>query len=233
MNTVRDILKAHDIALSDAMLAQAVREAVRFCDGGSKDVDALSATVEDLAHGTVDGVFQGRFVTTLEHALDSMDIGIEDSDQGGLTEAEVRLLKHGFEMPFVDPRARAALEQAAMVATSVSVEDMAGRMNWNVSQVHKQIDRNGLLAFREADGYRIPVFQFAEDEKLVPHLSDVLPELIPNVHPVGVLHWFTEPNPDLVCDATAYDPVSPRDWLMRGLPPEPVRELAKHAIHEP
>ena len=228
MNTIRDVLKAHDIELSDVALAQTLRHAVQFCEGGGDDVDRLSATLDGIA----DDALEVRFATTLKDALDAMAIGTTDDDEAELTEAEVGLLKDGFETSFVDPRARVALEQATMMVTSVSIDDVASRTNWNVAQVHKQIKHGGLLAFRETDGYRIPAFQFAKDGTPVPHLSEVLPELIPNVHPVGVLHWFTAPNPDLVCEATAYDPVSPKDWLMRGLPPEPVRELAKHAINE-
>ena len=230
MNNVRDVLEAHDMALSDAGLTQALREAVRFCEGSGTYIDTRSATLDNLAHGLADGAFQSRFVATLEHVLASMTVPGDGSDE--LTEAEVGLLENGFDTSFVDPRARAALEQAAMVATSVSVAEVASRTNWNVAQVHKQIDHGGLLAFPGEDGYQVPVFQFAGDGGLVPHLGEVLPELIPNIHPLGLLHWFTEPNPDLVCEETVYDPVSPREWLMRGLPPEPVRELARYAINE-
>ena len=62
----------------------------------------------------------------------------------------------------------------------------------------------------------------------IPHVREVLPSLSRNIHPVGVLHWFTEPNPDLASEETHYASLSPRMWLMRELPTEPVRELAKH-----
>ena len=228
MNTVRDVLKAHGIELSNSALVQALCEAVQFREDNGADVGAMSAALDGIG----DDALEGQFVATLKHALDEMAVGVAEDDEPGLTEAEVGLLEGGFETSSVDPRALVALELAAMMATAVSVNDMAGRTNWNTAQVQKLIKHGGLLAFPEADGYRIPAFQFGKNGELVPHLGDVLPELIPNVHPVGVLHWFTEPNPDLVCEATAYDAVSPREWLMRGLPSEPVRELARHAINE-
>ncbi len=143
--------------------------------------------------------------------------------------AEVtELLESGFGHSFVDPFVRAALELAAMNATAITVDEAARRTGQGKNQILDRIKQRSLLAVRG----RNPVFQFAEAGKFVPHLDDVLPELIPNVHPIGVLHWFSEPNPDLSCEATAYDPVSPRTWLMSDLPVAPVKELARHVMRE-
>lgn len=252
MKTVQDVLEAHGLALPDDAMAQTMREAVRAgCGGGPAAAGAL-AVADNLARGAADRDVQHAFVNTLDYTLGcATKAGPDGEWRTRLTQADAELLEQGFGAwaanenreraaevtellesgigrSFVDPFVRAALELAAMNATAITVDEAARRTDQGVEQLNDQIKRRGLLAF---DG-RIPVFQFAEESKFVPHLGDVLPELIPNVHPVGVLHWFSEPNPDLVCEATAYDPVSPRTWLMSDLPVAPVKELARHVMHE-
>ena len=58
--------------------------------------------------------------------------------------------------------------------------------------------------------------------------GEVLPHLNRAIHPVGILHWFTKPNPDLASEETRYASLSPKMWLMRELPTDPVRDLPKH-----
>jgi hypothetical protein len=53
----------------------------------------------------------------------------------------------------------------------------------------------------------------------------VVARLDAELHPLSVYRWFTLRNPDLVPEDLP-GPLSPRDWLRRGLPVEPVAELA-------
>jgi hypothetical protein len=46
-----------------------------------------------------------------------------------------------------------------------------------------------------------------------------------DLHPIGVYHWFTTPNPDLAPENLGRA-LSPREWLLTGHSPIVVAELA-------
>jgi hypothetical protein len=75
----------------------------------------------------------------------------------------------------------------------------------------------------------LPEFQL-EGDKTLPGIAEVTAHLDPELHPVSVYRWFTQPNSDLVVEREGEEPrsLSPRDWLRFGLPVEPVAELAAH-----
>ena len=77
----------------------------------------------------------------------------------------------------------------------------------------------------DVDGARrFPAFQFS-DRSTLPGLAQVLHAISPDAYPVGVAKFFLLPTADL--EAELFDtPVSPRDWLLAGLPVEPVVALA-------
>jgi len=81
-----------------------------------------------------------------------------------------------------------------------------------------------LYGLQVRGAWRIPAFQF-EGEGLLPRLDEVIPALPKDLHPVGVYHWFTEPNPDLSSEEGEHQ-ISPREWLLAGYPPRAVAELA-------
>jgi hypothetical protein len=83
-----------------------------------------------------------------------------------------------------------------------------------------------LYGVRLGSGWVVPEFQFA-DSKLVPGIAEVVARLDPEIHPVAVFRWFTTPNPDLVLEQEEESRrLSPRDWLLLGLPVQAVVELA-------
>ncbi|WP_459942626.1 hypothetical protein [Deferrisoma palaeochoriense] len=66
----------------------------------------------------------------------------------------------------------------------------------------------------------------------LPYIEFVLPHVPENASPVAVHLWFVDPNPALVDPATG-DPLSPREWLLRGYSPEPLKELVQQMENEP
>lgn len=79
-----------------------------------------------------------------------------------------------------------------------------------------------LYGIKRGRDWLLPAFQFTE-AGAVPQLGAVLPRLQPDLHPVAVANWFTQPSPDLLLEG---EPVSPRDWLRSGGAPGPVAALA-------
>jgi hypothetical protein len=62
---------------------------------------------------------------------------------------------------------------------------------------------------------------------VLPGLAEVLAALPEEVNALDVAEWFLTPNPDLEV-ADEAEPLSPRAWLLRGLPPAPVAAIASN-----
>jgi hypothetical protein len=118
--------------------------------------------------------------------------------------------------------ARTAAEYAALHDTSLTVAETAQRLGVDPSRVRQLLAARKLYGLQIKGAWRIPAFQF-EGERLLPGLDEVVPALPKDLHPVGIFHWFTEPNPDLSSEEHR---MSPRDWLLAGYPPRAVAELA-------
>ena len=129
----------------------------------------------------------------------------------------------------IDAGVRTAFKYGALCATGLTKERAARRLRRDCAQVGAWIRSGKLYSLPIGGGLRprLPLFQFDDEvADLVPHVTEVFPELDPELHPVGVFNWFTSPNPDLAEPPTEFAPISPRDWLLRKYPPEPVCRLA-------
>lgn len=76
----------------------------------------------------------------------------------------------------------------------------------------------------------VPAFQF-EGGGLLPGVREVAPEFDRALSPVTVGRWFTAANDELVpADEgdEGEEPVSPREWLLRGLSSSRVALLARY-----
>lgn len=74
----------------------------------------------------------------------------------------------------------------------------------------------------------IPVFQFEQGGALVPNITRVNTALSPDLHPVEVFAWYTEPDPDLFLGDDIENCVSPLAWLRGGGPVQKLATLARH-----
>jgi hypothetical protein len=72
---------------------------------------------------------------------------------------------------------------------------------------------------------RLPRFQF-ERKRVIPGMREVLAALPKKLNPLDVAEWFLSPNPDLEIDAQQ-QPLSPREWLLKGQAVGPVVQLAQ------
>ena len=126
-----------------------------------------------------------------------------------------------------NPTLRSAAEYAALLASSLSVEQAAALLGVDGSRVRHRLAEGTLYGVKDRHTWRLPAFQFA-GRRLVSGLERVLPHLPGGLHPLAVLGWLTRPNPDLYLDADE-TPVSPLDWLRAGHDPERVARLASGA----
>ena len=128
-----------------------------------------------------------------------------------------------------DPVLWGVLEYAAMRASALTTREAADRLGLKTdSRVRQRLSERKLYGLKVEEEWRLPIFQFREKQGLVPNIERVLPVLDRELAPIAVLHWFTNPNPDLACTETRNEPISPLAWLSLGLDPEEVVELAQH-----
>jgi hypothetical protein len=120
------------------------------------------------------------------------------------------------------PLARTAAATAVLLAASLTVAEAATLLGVDPSRIRQRLAAGSLYGLKRADGWRLPRFQFA-DGRLVPGIERVLPHLDRALHPLAVVRWFEQPDPDLEIDDA---PVSPRAWLLAGGDPAPVATLA-------
>lgn len=173
----------------------------------------------------------------VEQAIERLQRRLYRPDPGAdLTAAEVAALKRGgFELEPVtgaaedddDPLARTVAEYAAILETGLTTADAAARLGVDPSRVRQMLtaDPPRLYGIRTQAGWSLPRFQF-DGDRLVPGAGEVLGRIDPELHPVAVYRWFTSPNPDLADERLSPRPLAPREWLLLGLAPEPVTELA-------
>jgi len=112
------------------------------------------------------------------------------------------------------PLVQTAADYAALLATALSVPEMARRLGVDPSRVRQRIAGHTLVAVKDGATWRLPLFQMDETgQQLVPGLAAVAPHLV-EVHPVVAARWLMLPHPDLVDDDGR--PVAPRLWLLGG-----------------
>jgi hypothetical protein len=127
------------------------------------------------------------------------------------------------------PLVQTAADYAALLATALSVPQLARRLGVDQSRVRQRIAQHTLIAVKDGAAWRLPLFQLDDTgQRLVPGLAAVAPRLA-RVHPVAGARWFTLPHPDLVDDDG--HPLSPRAWLLGGGDPKEVAALADE-LHE-
>ena len=123
------------------------------------------------------------------------------------------------------PLVLTAAEFAALLATALTVPELAARLNVDASRIRQRLARHSLYGIKDGQAWRIPRFQLDDAGlALVPGLHRVAPSWV-GVHPVEVARWFTLPHVDL--EDAEEEPVSPRDWLLSGGDASVVAALAE------
>jgi len=151
-----------------------------------------------------------------------------------LADSELRFLEEaGVDLADLAPRDRGAASPlaltaadfAALMATALTVGDLADRLGVDESTIRQRLARHSLFGIKDGRSWRIPLFQLTDAaDALVPGLHRVAPHLA-GVHPVEVARWFTLPHVDL--ENAEGQPVAPRSALLAGTAPELVAALAQ------
>ena len=124
-----------------------------------------------------------------------------------------------------DPLVKTIVDYMALVETSFSTAEVARMLEVDTSRVRQRLRSRSLLGVEYEGEWRLPRFQF-ERRKVLPGLATVLAAVPQDANALEVAEWFLLPNPDLELKGRE-QPMSPRSWLLRGLPPLHVAELAR------
>jgi hypothetical protein len=151
-----------------------------------------------------------------------------------LTAAETEMLRKGgfilepLRLGVEDPLVHTTAEYDVLLKESLSTTAAAERLGVDPRHIRQRLISQPptLYGVRLESGWIVPQFQFDED-KLIPGIAELITRLSPELHPVAVFRWFTTPSPDLALETGEESrTLSPRDWLLLGLPIQEVTELA-------
>jgi hypothetical protein len=118
-----------------------------------------------------------------------------------------------------DVRARTVALQAVLRDTALTVAGAAERVGVDASRIRHRLSENQLIGWKDRGGWRLPVWQFTDDDVL-PGLATVLAEVPEDQPPLVVAAFMTTPQA-----AFGDPPVTPRDWLLSGGAPKRVASL--------
>jgi hypothetical protein len=155
---------------------------------------------------------------------------LADASPAALPDAEAAALARGGAAKASDDEvrmtnARSAAAYQELRADSLTVEQAADLLGVNPSRIRQRLAAGSLYGLKEGNAWSLPAFQFA-DKALVPGIDVVLRRLPAGISPLAVARWLSHPNPDLCTRDLEERPLSPRQWLLEGNPPEAAAELA-------
>jgi len=98
-------------------------------------------------------------------------------------------------------------------------------MTFVASRIRQRLADRSLYGLKDGNAWLLPAFQFGSNA-LVPGVSVVVRRLPPDIGVLAAARWFSRPNPDLCTRDDDERPLTPRQWLLGGNPPEEAAELA-------
>lgn len=166
-----------------------------------------------------------------QHAALDVNAELGMSVESSLSSGEIDALKVvGYTASAVapvagelDPLTATTADYLALLSTSLTVADAATRLNVDRSRIRQRLRARSLFGIEQNGEWRLPLFQFERDQPL-PGLGDVLLALPADLTALDVAEWFIVPNLDL---EQREEILSPRTWLLRGLPIERVCDIAR------
>jgi hypothetical protein len=124
-----------------------------------------------------------------------------------------------------DPLTQSIADYMALLETSYTTSEAAKYLMVDASRVRQRLREHSLFGIDYDGEKRLPRFQF-ERKRVIPGMREVLAALPKKLNPLDVAEWFLSPNPDLEIDAQQ-QPLSPREWLLKGQAVGPVVQLAQ------
>ncbi len=154
---------------------------------------------------------------------------VEDEGSGLTVSEAAALAKGGVEQVTQEDvrlvEAQAASAYQELRASSLRVDEAAGRLGVNTSRIRQRLAERSLYGLKDGNTWLLPVFQFRSNG-LVPGVDVVVRRLPPDVGALAFARWFSRPNPDLCTRDDDERPLTPLQWLLGGHPPEAAAELA-------
>jgi hypothetical protein len=187
----------------------------------------MTTVIEVLSRAGV-RVSEAEFARLVDEALREIGPGADDpsavlshDDVAALTSVGADLRRR--RRSEADPRAAAAASTAAVLADTLSVAEVAGRLGIDASRVRHRLAARTLLGIRRTGGWRLPSWQFGTDGQPLPGLQRVLRALPADMPPLVVARFFATTQPELTVGGAA---VSVREWLAEGGDPAVPAALA-------
>jgi hypothetical protein len=146
---------------------------------------------------------------------------LSEDEQAWLDEAWARHPHPDDDLP--DPVEATILAYEAIARTALSTKQAAEVLRTVPRRIRQRLHNRTLYGIMRSGRWFLPAFQFS-GHKGVPGLSQVLPNLAADLHPVELLTWLTLPNADLRVRGRA---VSPLEWLHSGRRVAPVVALGR------
>lgn len=168
-----------------------------------------------------------EFVELVTTALSTPERAPEPADPGSQFRADelAELTSAGLDLQDRqrDPAAQTAVLHVRLLATALTVEQVAARLGVDQSRIRQRLGDRTLYGVKAGRAWRLPTWQFLHEGGVAPGIEAVLPALPTSVHPVAVWRWMTKPATDLEHDGVA---TSPLGWLAAGLDPSAVADIA-------
>ncbi|MBI5445941.1 MAG: hypothetical protein HY900_32595 [Deltaproteobacteria bacterium] len=125
-----------------------------------------------------------------------------------------------------DPVAQAVAEMVALVKSSLTTTEAAARLGVDPSRIRQRLAERTLYGFEWEGRWLLPSFQFEED-RFVRGLEAVFPLLDPELSPIEVESWLSNPDPDLHAEKLGRD-LTPLEWLRLGYPIQRLAHIARN-----
>jgi excisionase family DNA binding protein len=105
-------------------------------------------------------------------------------------------------------------EEAAYLASTLAVPEVAIRMGVSASRIRHLVSDGGLSFVRTGRALRLPAWQFDDAGRSLRGLRTVLAATRKGEHPLAMQAFMTTPQLDL--EGVDGQPMTPRDWLLSG-----------------
>jgi excisionase family DNA binding protein len=176
-------------------------------------IDASPSEFLRLVRDAVDSI---RAVPALDPGEQLSTTEVEALERGGFDIGHPRRGEEG-------PLSSTVAAYVAMMDDALSVGEAAKKLRVDQSRIRQLLSNRSLFGVKVRSEWRLPRFQFA-NRGVLPGIQEVLRAMPGDLHPVEVLKWLSNPDPDLEIGEQS---LSPLDWLRSGGDPQRAGDTAK------
>jgi excisionase family DNA binding protein len=176
-------------------------------------IDASSSEFLRLVRDAVDSI---RTVPALDPGEQLSTTEMEALERGGFDLSHPRRGEDG-------PLSGTVAAYVAMMDDALSVAEGAKRLRVDQSRIRQLLSNGSLFGVKVRGEWRLPRFQFT-NRGVLRGIQEVLRAMPGGLHPVEVMKWLSNPDPDLEIGEQS---LSPLDWLRSGGDPQRASDVAK------